>query len=228
MAPRATRMISPKIMRSPPRLPAARATRRVAAWGPLLLLLLLLDAGDAAAALDALHALLHLLLRVDERSAGKHENGIAVGEALRHFDVVEIGESRLDLADFRMTVVHREDDVARRERAAAAAPHPVAPHAAARPTPPAPHGTENAAEEGAFFGVQLATREPLLHRGPHRVRRHPRRQLDDATTGKRDRLRGLRWRRCAAEGGGALVGRVGRGAQGRRIGSRLRRRLLGL
>src|SRR6266536_5228486 len=106
-------------------------------------LLLLLHTGQAAARHLA-HALLHVALRVEQRGAGQHQDGILLGQPAHDFDVIEIGQAGTDRHGRRLPVLEREDDVARlltaaaTEAAARASPPPPAPPAPPPPPPP-PH-----------------------------------------------------------------------------------------
>src|SRR6185369_5467650 len=74
--------------------------------------LLLLQTGQAAAR-DALHALLHVALRVEQRRAGQDQNRVLFAQPVEHLDVVEIGETGANLHRRGLPVLQREHDVAR-------------------------------------------------------------------------------------------------------------------
>src|SRR5258705_1468806 len=74
--------------------------------------LLLLHARQPAAG-DVPHPLLHVALRVDQRRARQDQHGVLLAEAAHDFDVVEISEPGANLDRRRLTVLEREDDVAR-------------------------------------------------------------------------------------------------------------------
>src|SRR5258706_8855419 len=99
----ATWKISPSSMLGPGRrgLRPRRRRRR-----------LLLHARQAAAS-DVAHALLHVALRIEQRRARQHEDGILLGQPAHDFDVIEIGQARTDLHRRRLPLLEREDAVAR-------------------------------------------------------------------------------------------------------------------
>src|SRR5438094_7548110 len=72
------------------------------------------------AAGHALEAVAHVLLRLHQRSARQEQDGVCLGQAARHLDVVEVGQAGADVDRRGLAVAQREHDVARGEGAAAA------------------------------------------------------------------------------------------------------------
>src|SRR6267142_873000 len=162
--------------------------------------LLLLDTRQAAARHLA-HALLHVALRVEQRCAGQHENGILLHQAAHDLDVVEIGEPRTDLHRRRLPLPQDEDDVARR-LAGVAAEAAAARTTAATPPARAHHHLAHGCHRRLLGRRQLLARHALLERGPDYRFGHPGRQLNRPAIGGRHRVTTGRWRSRIAFGRG--------------------------
>src|SRR5258706_1758324 len=165
----ATWKISPSSMLGPGRrgLRPRRRRRR-----------LLLHARQAAAG-DVAHALLHVALRIEQRRARQHEDGVLLGQAAHDLDVVEISEAGANLHRRRLAVLEREDDVARLLTGVAAETSATRATAATGTLHHLPHRRHRA----LLGGRQILARHALLECRPDLCFRHAGRQLDGPAVG---------------------------------------------